>query len=78
MPEHEGVPEFVGDVKNTAPEPTSVSGDTFKFKLAVKGVPIGWLGLGGHVWACVVDSKAAAALLTWYTHGGTTYLVSGF
>ena len=45
---HEGVGAFAGDAKNTAPQPAAVAGGTFKFKLALNGVPIGWLGLEGR------------------------------
>jgi len=64
---NQGVGAFAGDANNRAPQPTTVTGSTFKFRLYANLAPIGWLGLGGasSVWACVVDKKEQATPFQW-------------
>ena len=87
---HLGDKEFVGPVKNTgaaAPEKAAVAGlgagvraaGSFKYKLSLNGVPIGWLGKGGSqgMWAEVVKNESDAVSLEWYYSGGDYLRIAG-
>jgi hypothetical protein len=71
---HLGNNEFAGPVKNVGLAPGTEG--TFKFKLSLNGVPIGWMGKGGSqsMWARLVKEEKDAVPLEWYSHDGIDYL----
>jgi hypothetical protein len=70
---HEGSGVFEGQER----QKSSVRPGTFKLKLSLKGVTIGWLGRGGSegIWVKVVPNEADAVPLEWYAYNKVNYLM---
>ena len=86
MPEAKRDSEFVGDVKNTGPEPTSDADDAaevvagrFRLKLGRNGKHLGWFGQTGNgIWACLVSTPGEATTFEWISWDNKQWLKKQF